>query len=90
MKTKTSLASPQRVARPNASPRLRAMEGQRAAHVEARPSRPAARDGDGLRAEAIMHGAPPNYNEIAANPKPLLNRSAPLQQHPPNTASSPW
>ena len=89
MKTETSFAGPQRAVRSNALPHPRATEGQRAAHMEARPSRPAAHEGDGLRTEAIMHGAPPNYNEIAANPKPLLNQSALLQQHPPTSTSSP-
>ena len=45
MKTETAFAGPQRVARSSASSRLRATVGQRAAHAEARPRRPTARDG---------------------------------------------
>ena len=58
MKTETSFAGPQREARSNTLPRPRAMEGQRAAHAKEQPRQPTARDGDVLRAKAIMHGHP--------------------------------
>jgi len=88
-KSKSGPMAQQALVRPIPPSRPRASADHRVAHVEARPSRPTARDGGRPARDDSFMETPPNYLTFTASAKTLFTQSRLLQIRPSNFLSSP-
>ena len=93
-KPKSGPAAQHALVRPIPLSRPRASADHRAAHAEARPSRPTARDGGRPAREGNYAREPPKHYVILASSRTLFPQSKLLQLHPPfsppSLRRSPW